>query len=97
MRAADPERHVTLLSDLLTRLDAQGAPPAARALLLSARARAKLLYGDADGTRTDMDAAWAVLDGDGGVGVAPAVTAAYYGVAADYYKVRRLPTTLGAG
>ena len=48
-------------------------------------AHAKLLYGDLEGTKTDMDTAWKVLDQLSGVD--NAVNAAYYGVAADYYKV----------
>ncbi len=54
-------------------------------LLLATIAHSKLVFGDLEGTKTDMDAAWKVLDTlesvDGGV------NAAYYGVAADYYKV----------
>ncbi|KAJ7234943.1 hypothetical protein C8J57DRAFT_1531219 [Mycena rebaudengoi] len=44
-------------------------------LLLATIARAKLLYGDVEGTKTDMDKAWAVLDrlegAENGVNVAP--------------------------
>lgn len=58
-------------------------------LLLSAIAHAKLVYGDLEGTKTDMDAAWKVLDAL--EGVEGTVNAAYYGVAADYYKVNNLP------
>lgn len=54
-------------------------------LLLASIAHAKLLYGDLEGTRLDMDAALKILDTlenvEGGV------NAACYGVAADYYKV----------
>lgn len=56
-------------------------------LLLSAIAHAKLVYGDLEGTKTDMDAAWKVLDTL--EGVEGTVNAAYYGVAADYYKVNK--------
>lgn len=44
------------------------------------------MYGDLEGTRTDMDKAWSVLDSLEGVD--PRVNAAYYEVAANYYKVR---------
>jgi 26S proteasome regulatory subunit N9 len=52
---------------------------------LATIARAKLLYGDLEGTKTDMDKAWAVLDRLEGVD--NGVNAAYYQVAGDYYKV----------
>jgi len=55
-------------------------------LLLASIAHAKLLYGDLEGTRSDMDAAWKILDTL--ENVESGVNAAYYGVAADYYKVR---------
>ncbi len=54
-------------------------------LLLTTIAHAKLLYGDLEGTRTDMDSAWKVLDNLEGVD--NGVNAAYYLLAADYYKV----------
>jgi 26S proteasome regulatory subunit N9 len=57
----------------------------AHVLLLATISHAKLLYGDLDGTKTDMDAAWKILDHLSGVD--NGVNAAYYGVAADYYKV----------
>ena len=60
--------------------------PEAHVLLLATLAHAKLLYGDHEGTKNDIDAAWKVLDELSGVD--PSVNAAYYGVAADYYKVR---------
>ena len=59
--------------------------PEAHVLLLSSLAHAKLLYGDLEGTRNDMDSAWKILDNLDSV--EPAVNAAYYGVSADYYKV----------
>jgi len=54
-------------------------------LLLATIAHAKLVFGDLEGTKADMDAAWQVLDTLEGVD--SGVNAAYYGVAADYYKV----------
>ena len=47
-------------------------------------AHAKLLC-DLEGTKSDMDAAWKILDSLEGVD--NGVNAAYYGVGADYYKV----------
>ncbi|KAJ8503310.1 hypothetical protein ONZ45_g10973 [Pleurotus djamor] len=55
-------------------------------LLLATIAHAKLLYGDLEGTKSDMDAAWDILDRLDGVD--NGVRAAYYGVAADYYKAK---------
>jgi 26S proteasome regulatory subunit N9 len=46
----------------------------------------KLLYVDLEGTRSDMDAAWKILDTL--ENVESGVNAAYYGVAADYYKAK---------
>lgn len=54
-------------------------------LLLATIARAKLIFGDIEGTKADMDAAWKVLDELSGVD--SGVNAAYYSIAADYYKV----------
>ena len=54
-------------------------------LLLATIARAKLVFGDIEGTKGDMDAAWKVLDELSGVD--SGVNAAYYSIAADYYKV----------
>ena len=85
-RRADPAHHIAFLTDLLTRINKEAAPDA-HVLLLATLAHAKLLFGDVEGTRGDIDAAWAVLDEL--TGVESTVNAAYYGVAADYYKVRR--------
>lgn len=54
-------------------------------MLLATIARAKLIFGDIEGTKADMDAAWKVLDDLSGVD--RGVNAAYYSIAADYYKV----------
>ena len=47
--------------DLLSRVDTNHSPDA-HVLLLASLARAKLLYGDAEGTKTDIDGAWKILD-----------------------------------
>ncbi|EIN05732.1 PCI-domain-containing protein [Punctularia strigosozonata HHB-11173 SS5] len=79
----NPHAHLTFLSSLLARIDKEKSPQA-HVLLLSMLAHAKLLFGDIEGTKTDMDAAWTVLDSL--AGVENAVNASYYSVAADYYK-----------
>jgi hypothetical protein len=98
----DPKTHLTFLTSLLSRIEFYSAPSTtptasasfpvsklqqqeARVLLLATIAHAKLVYGDVEGTKADMDAAWKVLDDLEGVD--SGVNAAYYGVAADYYKV----------
>ena len=80
----DPQVHLTFLTSLLSRIDTAKSQEA-HVLLLATIAHAKLLYGDVEGTKTDMDEAWKILDSL--EGVENAVNAAYYGVAADYYKV----------
>ena len=80
----DPQTHVEFLSDLLARVNTE-ASPEAHVLLLATIAGVKLTYGDLEGTRTDMDAAWAVLEKLEGVD--NGVNAAYYGLAAEYYQV----------
>lgn len=81
----DPVTVLSFLTSLLSRIDTEKSPEA-HVLLLSSLAHAKLLYGDLEGTQTDMETAWKILDDLDGVD--PAVNAAYYSVAADYYKVR---------
>jgi len=81
----NPATHLTFLTGLLSRID-QEKSEEAYVLLLAATAHAKLLYGNLEGTKTDMDAAWKVLDNMSGVD--NGVNAAYYGVAADYYKAK---------
>jgi 26S proteasome regulatory subunit N9 len=82
--SADPQTHITFLTSLLSRIDIEKHQEA-HVLLLATIAHAKLLYGDLEGTKIDMDKAWKVLDQLSGVD--NAVNAAYYGVAADYFKV----------
>lgn len=84
----DPQKHLEFLTDLLSRVDTQKSPEA-HVLLLASIANAKLLYGDLEGTKTDIDGAWKILDEL--TGVDNSVNAAYYGVAAEYYKVRSRP------
>ncbi|KAF8885647.1 hypothetical protein BD779DRAFT_1532957 [Infundibulicybe gibba] len=81
----NPQTHLTFLTSLLSRIDTAKSQEA-HVLLLATIAHTKLLFGDLEGTRTDMDAAWKVLDSL--EGVENGVNAAYYGVAADYYKAK---------
>ncbi|KAJ7273374.1 hypothetical protein C8J57DRAFT_1129200 [Mycena rebaudengoi] len=85
----NPQTHLTFLTSLLTRITSapsNSKSEEANVLLLATIARAKLLYGDVEGTKTDMDKAWAVLDRLEGVD--NGVNAAYYQVAGDYYKAK---------
>lgn len=84
-RCADPAAHLAFLLDLLARISPDKFPQA-HVRLLSTVAHAKLLYGDLEGTRVDMEECARVLDALDGV--EPTVHAAYYGVASDYYKAR---------
>lgn len=70
---------------MLSRIDKKDHP-AAHVLALSSLAHAKLVFGDMVGTKTDIDECSKILDDLDGVD--PNVNAAYYGVAADYYKVQ---------
>jgi 26S proteasome regulatory subunit N9 len=88
MRMTDPNDILTSLTALLSRISKTDAPEA-YILLLSSLAHAKLLFGDIEGTRTDLDECSKVLDELDGV--EPTVHASYYGVAADYHKVGRAP------
>lgn len=82
--ALDPQVHLNFLTSLLSRIDTKQSKDS-HVLLLASIAHAKLLYGDLEGTKADMDAALKILDSlesvDNGV------NAEYYSVAADYYKV----------
>ena len=61
--------------------------------LLATLSRAKLVYGDEEGAKKDMEEAWKVLDDLSDV--ESRVRAAYYSVAADYYKARfRKPASI---
>jgi 26S proteasome regulatory subunit N9 len=81
---ADPSFHLAFLSQLLSRIDAEKSKDA-HVLLLATIAHANLLYGNLEDTKKDMDEAWKILDNM--TGVDNGVNAAYYKVAADYYKV----------
>ncbi|KAJ3712427.1 hypothetical protein C8R42DRAFT_686865 [Lentinula raphanica] len=81
----NPQTHLTFLTSLLTRINKDTAPDA-YILLYANIAHAKLLYGDLEGTKADMDEAWKILDSV--ESVENTVNAAYYGVAADYYKAK---------
>ncbi|KAI0297985.1 hypothetical protein BC826DRAFT_1000114 [Russula brevipes] len=81
----NPAQHLEFLTDLLSRIT-QDKSPDAHVLVFSTLAHAKLLFGDLEGSKTDIDAAWKILDNLDGVD--NSVNGAYYRVAADYYKVR---------
>ncbi|GLB45532.1 putative motif in proteasome subunits, Int-6, Nip-1 and TRIP-15 [Lyophyllum shimeji] len=81
----NPQVHLSFLTSLLSRIDRTKAQEA-YVLLLATIAHVKLMYGDLEGTKADMDEAWKILDPLEGVD--PGVNAAYYSVAADYYKAR---------
>ncbi|KAF8200203.1 hypothetical protein BJ912DRAFT_898190 [Pholiota molesta] len=81
----NPQVHLNFLKSLLSRIDTEAAPEA-HVLLLASIAHAELLYGDLEGTKSDMDAAWKILDTL--ENVETTVNAAYYSVAADYYKAK---------
>ena len=81
----DPAQHLGFLTDFLSRIT-QDKSPDAHVLVLSTLAHAKLLFGDLEGSKTDIDAAWKILDNLDAVD--NSVNGAYYRVAADYYKVR---------
>lgn len=84
-RVPDPAQHLEFLTDLLSRITRDKSPDA-HVLVLSTLAHAKLLFGDLEGSKTDIDAAWKILDNLDAVD--NSVNGAYYRVAADYYKVR---------
>ncbi|KAF9484756.1 hypothetical protein BDN70DRAFT_824894 [Pholiota conissans] len=81
----NPQVHLQFLTSLASRIDTAKSPEA-QVLLLASIAHAKLLYGDLEGTKADMDAALKTLDSL--ESVEGTVNAAYYGVAADYYKAK---------
>ena len=85
---SDPSDHIGFLTDILSRIDKDKSQEA-YVLLLATIARAKLIFGDVEGTKADMDAAWKVLDELSGVD--SGVNAAYYSIAADYFKVGSSP------
>ncbi|KAF8153826.1 hypothetical protein B0H34DRAFT_783971 [Crassisporium funariophilum] len=81
----NPQFHLTFLTSLLSRIDTEKSQEA-HVLLLASIAHTKLLYGDKEGTKSDMDEAWKILDTLEDVDTG--VNAAYYGVAAEYYKAK---------
>jgi len=81
----NPKTQLTFLTSLLSRIDAEKSKEA-YVLLLANIAQTKLVYGDLEGTKKDMDTAWKTLDQLEGVD--NAVNASYYRVAADYYKAK---------
>lgn len=81
----NPAHHVAFLTDLLGRIDKEASPDA-HVLLLATLAHSKLVFGDVESAKTDIDAAWAVLDRLSGI--ENTVNAAYYNTAAEYYKAK---------
>ncbi|KAM6493081.1 hypothetical protein JOM56_011215 [Amanita muscaria] len=81
----NPQVHLAFLTALLSRIDIEKSKDA-HVLLVATIARAKLLYGDLEGTRAEMEKAWSVLDTLDDV--ESGVNAAYYGLAADFYKAK---------
>ncbi|KAA1466869.1 hypothetical protein DENSPDRAFT_831776 [Dentipellis sp. KUC8613] len=81
----NPAHHVAFLTDLLGRIDKEASPDA-HVLLLATLAHSKLVFGDVEGAKTDIDAAWAVLDLLSGI--ENTVNAAYYNTAAEYHKAK---------
>lgn len=81
---SDPNAILTFLTSLLERISKEKSREA-WILLVSSIAHTKLIFGDLAGTKVDMDECQKLLDDLDGV--EPSVHAAYYEVAADYYKV----------
>ncbi|KAI0078421.1 hypothetical protein K474DRAFT_1594086 [Panus rudis PR-1116 ss-1] len=81
----NPSHLLEFFTSLLARIPTDKAPDA-HVMLLATLSHAKLIYGDVDGAKKDMDEAWKILDDL--PSVETRVRAAYYKVAADYYKAR---------
>ncbi|KDQ08980.1 hypothetical protein BOTBODRAFT_37509, partial [Botryobasidium botryosum FD-172 SS1] len=81
----EPDKLLVFLTTVLARIPASKAPEA-NVLLLSSIAHAKLLFGDMDGTKVDLGVAGRLLDDLSDV--ESSVRAAYYSVAADYFKAK---------
>ncbi|OAX34906.1 hypothetical protein K503DRAFT_411159 [Rhizopogon vinicolor AM-OR11-026] len=77
----NPQTQLVFLNSILLRIDAETSQEA-YVLLLANIAYAKLVYGDLEGTKTDMDTAWKTLDRLEGVDTA--VNASYYKAKAEY-------------
>jgi len=84
MHCLDPQTHLNFLTSLLSRIDTKQSQES-HVLLLASIAHAKLLYGDLEGTKSDMDAAQKILEPL--ENVENSVNAEFYSVSADYYKV----------
>ncbi|KZT37197.1 hypothetical protein SISSUDRAFT_1048854 [Sistotremastrum suecicum HHB10207 ss-3] len=78
----NPQTHVTFLTELLERIK----EPQANALLLATVAHAKLLYGDLEESKKDIDKCAKALEDL--PSVEKSVNAAYYSAAADYYRMK---------
>ena len=79
-----PSNTIVFLVALLERVSRTNAPEA-YVLLLAQLAHAKMIMGDDEGARVDIEESSKIIDTLDGVETT--VHAAYYGVAADYYKV----------
>ncbi|EIW74854.1 hypothetical protein CONPUDRAFT_132470 [Coniophora puteana RWD-64-598 SS2] len=83
----NPQSHLLLLSSLLTRIrEAENPSKEAEAHLLTTIAYSKLVFGDLDGARKDMDSSWEILETLSGV--ERGVSGTFYQMAADYYKAK---------
>ncbi|KAI0035539.1 hypothetical protein K488DRAFT_43074 [Vararia minispora EC-137] len=77
----NPVSHLEFLIDLLSRISKDKSPDA-HVVLLSTVAHSKLSFGDVEGCRADIDAAWEILDDLNAV--EPSVNATYYRAKAEY-------------
>ncbi|PPQ82776.1 hypothetical protein CVT25_009271 [Psilocybe cyanescens] len=85
-RAIEQPKSATFLSSLLARIDGATAPEA-HVILLTAIAQVKLLFNDQQAAKKDIDAAGALMEALDSV--ENGVNAAYYRVAADYWKTKK--------
>ncbi|KIK58831.1 hypothetical protein GYMLUDRAFT_262366 [Collybiopsis luxurians FD-317 M1] len=83
LRLVKMRTRLTFLTSLLSQIDKETSPET-YILFYANIARAKLLDGDLEGTKAEMDEAWKILDSL--ESVKSSVNAAYYGVAVDHYK-----------
>lgn len=85
----NPQTQLEFLTSLRPRLSKNAQDGPAGVLLLATIAHAKLMYGDVEGSKTDMDEAFKKLEEvSEGPDMEAGVRAACYGVGADYYKAK---------